>query len=84
MIENDAGAATVRDYFKSLLSTIWTEEEGFSGKRPFGNSGWQREVIYSLVKFGVLEGQWDDDEKAADQYDDNMANELVIEAIEAL
>jgi hypothetical protein len=29
-------------------------------------------------------GQWDDDEKAADQYDDNMANELVIEAIEAL
>ena len=29
-----------RDFFKQLLSTLIDEEEGFSGKRPFGNSGW--------------------------------------------
>jgi len=43
--ENDADAATVRDYLKELLSTVLIEEEEFSGKRPFGNSGW----IYDLV-----------------------------------
>ena len=38
--ENDAGAETVREYLKTLLFMVLTEEEGFSGKRPFGNSGW--------------------------------------------
>ena len=32
---------TVKDYLKTLLHTLWDEEDGFSGKRPFGNSGWQ-------------------------------------------
>jgi hypothetical protein len=43
--ENDAGADTVRDYLKALLLKLWEEEEGFSGKRPFGNSGWKHELI---------------------------------------
>lgn len=52
---------TVRDYLAELLITLWEEEEGFSGKRPFGNSGWQHEVYDGLVKAGVLNGTVDDD-----------------------
>lgn len=48
--KNDAGAETVRGYLYALLEAVWEEEEGFSGKRPFGNSGWKRDVIGPLVK----------------------------------
>lgn len=39
--ENDAGAKTIGEYLKKLLLTLWDEEDGFSGKRPFGNSSWK-------------------------------------------
>lgn len=45
---NDAGAATVRDYLKALLLTLWREGEAFSGKRPFGNSGWDSELLDAI------------------------------------
>lgn len=48
MPDNDAGAATVREYLQALLLVLWMEEEGFSGKRPFGNSGWQGELENAL------------------------------------
>ena len=54
MGENDAEAATVRDYLKDLLSTLWREEEGFSGKRPFGNSGWKYELYAALTAAGLI------------------------------
>lgn len=41
---NDAGADTVKEYLVELLSTLWNEGEGFSGKRPFGTSGWEYEL----------------------------------------
>ncbi len=44
---------SVREYFKALLSVLWDEEEGFSGKRPFGNSGWQSDVGNALEVAGV-------------------------------
>ncbi len=50
---NDAGVDTVRDYLKALLLRVWTEEEGFSGKRPFGNSGWKNEVYDALIRGGA-------------------------------
>ncbi|MEV5068882.1 hypothetical protein MRBLMI12_000438 [Microbacterium sp. LMI12-1-1.1] len=40
---NDGGdteATTVGEYIAELVIRVLTEEEGFSGKRPFGNSGW--------------------------------------------
>lgn len=59
IIENsDAGDdITVRQYFSSLLRTVWEEEEGFSGKRPFGNSGWQGEIYAALIGAGYLKGK---------------------------
>ena len=49
---NDAGAATVRDYLVALLAELWREEEGFSGKRPFGNSGWQSDIYDAMARAG--------------------------------
>lgn len=62
MVENDAEAETVKDYLKQLLTLVWDEEEGFDGKRPFGNSGWQHEIFESLNQCGFDEGNWDQDD----------------------
>lgn len=34
---------SLREACKALLLTVIKEGEGFSGKRPFGNSGWEYE-----------------------------------------
>lgn len=52
---------TIREYFLELLRTLWIEEEGFSGKRPFGNSGWQHDVYTALIKHGLIPGKLDED-----------------------
>lgn len=54
MVENDGNAATIREYFAELLSTLWFEGEGFSGKRPLGNSDWQWNVYISLSQAGLI------------------------------
>lgn len=60
---SDAGDdMTVRDYLFTLLNKVWHEEECFDGKRPFGNGGWQCEILYPLAKAGFLDlGPLDDD-----------------------
>lgn len=61
MQDNDAGAATIGDYLVALTRRLWIEEEGFSSKRPFGNSGWKWEVYISLAVAGIIESKYDDD-----------------------
>ena len=61
MQENDADAKTVGEYLKKLLLTLWEEQEGFSGKRPFGNSGWDYELYTALIKCGAVDGFLDED-----------------------
>jgi hypothetical protein len=80
MIENDADASTIGEYFSILLAMVWKDKEGFSGKRPFGNSGWDHEVYASLVKAGVVEGKFDEDGYLSDcNY--NKADKLIYNAI---
>jgi hypothetical protein len=50
---------TLREYFKKLLTQLWIDEEGFNGKRPFGNSGWQYDVYTALIKHGIIPGKID-------------------------
>lgn len=69
--ENDSGETTVRGYLRALLLEVWREEEGFSGKRPFGNSGWQFDLTHPIVVAGLAKGGDD-------------ATVLVHKAIEAL
>lgn len=80
--DNDSGASTVRGYLVELLATVWREEEGFSGKRPFGNSDWQWEVYASLVKAGLLDGSVKDG--YLDDVDESAGAELILAAIRAL
>lgn len=83
MDENDAGAETIRDYLKALLTVLWDEGEGFSGKRPFGNSSWESEVWQALVKSGHIEGEFDDQGYLKD-YDGDTGYKLIAKAIQEL
>lgn len=74
MESNDAKAKTIRDYLKALLTELWTEGEGFSGKRPFGNSGWEYDLYRPLLVAKLINGSVDEygdivelDEAAADK-----------------
>lgn len=82
MRPNDANAATVKDYLKTLLTEMWVQEEGFSGKRPFGNSGWQWELYITLVQAGFVSGEISDEELI--QFDEKAADDAILAAIKAL
>lgn len=74
--DSDAGDnLTVRDYLRTLLETLWNKGEGFSGKRPFGNIGWEYELYIPLIKGGFVAGTLDEygyiadiDKHAAEAY----------------
>jgi hypothetical protein len=83
MQQNDAGADTVGDYLRKLLEAVWTEVEGFSGKRPFGNSSWEWEVYEALVRGGFVSGKFDADNYLG-ECDEDAAHKLVLEAIREL
>jgi len=73
---------TIRGYLNLLLSTIWREGEGFSGKRPFGNSGWEYDLYTPLVKAGVVRGEMDE-WSCIEDVDEKEANRIIIECIDA-
>lgn len=81
MKENDAGAEDIRDYLANLLLTLWSEREGFSGKRPFGNSGWEYDLYEALVQAGVVAGKLDEDgyleEVRGDEADDLIRDTIM-------
>jgi len=82
MGENDADAATIREYLIALLAALWDEKEGFNGKRPFGNSGWDGDFVAALIQAGAIEGELDEDGYIV-RCDDDAA-ETLIAAIQAL
>lgn len=79
--DSDAGDnITVRDYLRILLSTLWAEKEGFSGKRPFGNSSWEYELYEPLVKSGFIPGTFNEDGELV-TFDYRFANQYVQQLI---
>ena len=80
MEENDANADTIGQYFASLLHTLFVETEGFSGKRPFGNSGWETDVDKALIKADAVWGRLDGDGWIED-YDSAAASAIVFDTI---
>lgn len=87
MQENDAGAKTVRDYLLMLLKTLWREQDGFSGKRPFGNSGWDYDLYTALVKGKAIKGsfyEYDDGYSELEHCDEGAGAKAIFRAIEAL
>lgn len=45
-----AGVGSVRGLLYELLAKVWLEEEGFNGKRPWGESSWQYAVYQSIAE----------------------------------
>ena len=86
MVDNDIEAKTVREYLKQLLSVLWEEEESFSGKRPFGNSGWKYEIYHTLAHHKVIEGTIDEDGYVEDvsRSERDKADQLIATAIMTL
>ncbi len=82
MGENDAEAGTVGEYLVKLLRLVWEEEEGFDGKRPFGNSGWKSEVYKALVEANLIKGKMTDG--YLEDYDEAEADKLIDLAIDAM
>lgn len=78
---------TVREFFFELLKTLWIEQEGFSGKRPFGNSGWDGNLIVCLIKNKLVSGEIDlvhgelDEDGYLEIYDSAEVDEFVINMI---
>jgi hypothetical protein len=81
--DNDSGETTVKGYLIKLLETLWREEAGFSGKRPFGNSGWECDLLVPLVKAGLIAGSLDED-GYLENVDDDAGEALILAAIKAL
>ena len=52
---------SIKDFFKRLLKKLFEEGEGFSGKRPFGNSDWQYDLCSCLIEKGIVNGEIDED-----------------------
>jgi hypothetical protein len=85
MNSKDIGVCTLREYLIALVARLWVEDEGFSGKRPFGNSGWQGDVMRSLAREGLIKGTYDDDsDEAYVPFDWPKGSKLVALAIEML
>ncbi len=73
---------TIKDYFKRLLTTVWREGERFNGKRPFGNSGWERDLYKSLIKAKIIPGILDED-GYIEEVNYTQANKKVVELIQS-
>ena len=59
--KNDArGAKTIGAYLKALLGAFWKEKDEFSGKKPFGSSGWEFSLYEALAAAGAIKAHIDE------------------------
>ena len=80
-VTGDLGDQTLTDYLKSLLETLWEEEEEFSGKRPFGNSGWKYDVFAGFVRAGLISGKISPEDGWVEECDTKTGDAIVLAVI---
>lgn len=85
--DSDAGdQLTLKEYFKKMLLTLWREKECFDGKRPFGNSDWDAELLVILGRNQIIDLGFGKDRDPDDWYLPSSVhergNELIKEFIE--
>ena len=61
---------TVSDFLRELFLILLLERESFNSKRPFGNSGWDGDLIKCFIQNGLCLGSID-----SDGYIDNYDND---------
>lgn len=74
---------TVRQFLSLLLERLWDEGEGFSGKRPFGSSGWKSDLEVAFIKAKIIEGSLDEYGYIEDS-DTPEFDRIMLEVIKAL
>ncbi len=78
---------TVRDFLKKLLTKLWEEEDGFTGKRPFGNSCWKDDIFTEMCKRKIIDGEieyFEDGSILSIDWDGKKGNEILLDAIKRL
>lgn len=85
LFNTDASIApiSIRQYLYTLLRDLWIKEDGFSGKRPFGNSGWKYEIFIGLIREGVIEGSLDENGYLED-CDDAAGDKVILACIDEI
>lgn len=81
--KNDSGATTICGFLSRLLEQVWTLDEEFSGKRPFGSSGWRFVVYRALIEQKLIAGTFDE-YGGIEEFDMAAADQLILSAIKAL
>lgn len=84
MEPNGADARTVREYLSALVMAVWIEKEGFSGKRPFGDSSWDYDLIEALFQAGFLPGDHPEPGWGHTDEQNTIGDRLIRLAIDAL
>lgn len=77
---DDVDADNIGQYLYNLLFDLWIYGEGFDSKRPFGNSGWDRDLFIALVEVKAIEGtvEYDEDGYIQDcQYEESEAIDMI-------
>ena len=82
--DNDAGAITIGDFLYRLLGNLIFDPESFSGKRPFGNSGWIYGLYAPLVRAKLIEGKYDEEFDELEDVNDEKANQLLFELLQTI
>ena len=85
ILEAKMGAydCTVGEFLESCLVELIESNEGFSGKRPLGDSGWATDMGLALVDAGLIEGYHNKEDGEYD-FEHSVADKLVIVAIKQL
>lgn len=79
----DGKTTTIKGYLLSILRTFLKEGEGFSGKRPFGNGGWEYDLYTVMIKAGAIDGELDE-EGCVNSVDSESAGEIFLEIVDSL
>ena len=81
MKPNDAEASTIGEYLCNLLLALWEEGERFSGKRPFGNSGWEHDIKIALAENDLIGSVIDPYDNTVVDWDDVEAYKVIQDTI---
>jgi hypothetical protein len=73
---------TIKGLLQELLMALIHEEEGFSGKRPFGDSDWMGELYVPLIENQLVSGSLDELGDIL-SVDENQAKKLLFELIQS-
>lgn len=82
--DSEGDKCTIREYLQQLLLHLWDDPESFSGKKPFGDSGWEFDLYHALVKAKVVKGELDEDDNVEDIDDPKAAHKIIRELIEEM